>query len=250
MRKKQLLVLLLLLLVSTIEAQHYHYVPNALNIPNLSKKNDLEVMLGWSRGLNFQALELQGTYSIHRHIALVANYFGARNKRVQRETEVGTDYFFWEAGVGAFEPLPKGAASLFAGYGNGDLLNNYGPLLNAKLKLQRWFIQPGLNYQSEHFRAALALRLSRLNYRRGVVAFSIEPGDLQYIQNIEAEAPLFLPEIGLQAGLVVRFITVNFGVVAIFPGTDRYNFARVGTTMSLVADFGAMKKGKATKKED
>ncbi|MDX1913166.1 MAG: hypothetical protein SFV22_16855 [Saprospiraceae bacterium] len=250
MTNKHLVFFLFMLPGSGLMAQHYHYAPNALNISTLKQKGDLEISAGWSRGLSFQALELGSAYSVHRHIALMANYFGAGNKNVRNGEEIGTNFHFWEIGAGAYESFPKGSASLFAGYGYGSLLNHYGPNLDANLDLQRWFIQPGISYKSEHFHAGLAVRLSRINYRKGQVAFSIEPQYLQYIRNIESEAPLLLPEIGLQAGLVIRFITVNFGLAAIFPNTDPYKFARVGTTMSLSANFGTMKKGKTTEKTD
>jgi hypothetical protein len=227
-----------------LRAQHYNYAPNTLNIPYFSKKNDVGLTLGWSRGNGFQGLELQGSYGIGRHVAVMANYFGAGEKRVRNRLERGADFRLWEAGIGAYEVLKKGTASLFAGYGEGSLFNYFGPMLEANFDLKRWFVQPGLTYRSEHFRAALAIRVSRISYRNGNVSFNIESQYLRPIQNIEQEAPLLLPEIGFQAGLVVRFITVNFGVVSIFPGTDSYNFARVGTTMSLMADLGALTAGK------
>ncbi|MFN0037232.1 MAG: hypothetical protein ACKVUS_19410 [Saprospiraceae bacterium] len=244
--KKQLLPFLLALaLPFWAKSQYYHYAPNTLNIPCLVEKGDATLGIGWGRGNAFQALELQGVYSPVQHWAVMANYFGARVEDVRSLADQGTDSYFWEAAVGAYEKLPKGSASLFAGFGTGRLFSNFGSGNSAEFGLQRWFLQPGMAYQSHRFQAALALRLTRLAYSRGEVSFSIEQRYLQNIQNVEKNAPFFLPELGIQAGMRFEPVNISLSICSIFPNTDNLAFARVNTSLSLAVDFGVGRKKKS-----
>lgn len=238
MKKNLLLYAFVIILPFGAKTQTYNYAINSLNIPCLAKKGDATLSIGWSRGIAFQALELQGVYSPTSHLAVMANYFGAREKSVRKRLENGTDFYFWEAAVGMYEQMPKGAASLFAGFGTGNLFSHYGLDRTADFELQRWFLQPGLSYRSSHFQAGLALRLSRISYRRGVISYSIEQPDIQYIQNIEKNAPMFLPELGMQAGMRLKPVTINLSISSIFPDTSDWNFIRLNSSLSIVVDFG------------
>ena len=227
------------------KSQYYNYAPNTLNIPCFAQKGDAGITIGWGRGDAFQALELQGVYSPLPHLAVMANYFSARISAVRTFADQGTDSYFWEAGLGAYEQMPKGSASLFAGYGAGSLFSNYQPGandLNSTLGLRRWFLQPGLAYRSNFFQAALALRLSRLDYSRGEVSFSIESPYLDYIRNVENDAPFFLPELGLQAGIRIKPITVSLSITSVFPNTDNLNFARLNANLSVGIGFSTGRK--------
>lgn len=227
-------------------SQTYNYMPNTLNVPCLAEKGDATLSLGWGRGEFSQSLEIQSVYSVARHLAVMANYFGAREKAVRSQVETGTDYYLMEVAVGAYEKLPKGSASLFVGFGAGNLFSNYNLDRTAEFGVQRWFLQPGMTYRSRYFQAALALRLSRLNYSRGEVDFSIEPTDLHYILNVEKNAPLFLPEVGFQAGMRFKPVTVSLGICSIFPNTNNVNFARLNTSLSVAVDIGVGKKKKSS----
>ena len=238
MRKVLFICALGLALPFGAHSQFYNYAINSLNIPCLTQKGDAILGIGWGRGLTFQALEVQGVYSPLPNLAVMANYFDARDKDVREKLDNGTDFYLWEAALGLYEKLPKGAASLFAGFGSGSLFSNYGADRIAKFKLQRWFLQPGISYRNNHFQAGLALRLTQLGYSRGVVSYSIEPSDLEYIQNIEKSKPLFLPELGMQAGLRLHPVTINLTIASIFPDTSNWNFSRLNTALSLVVDFG------------
>jgi len=248
---KQILLFggLFILLPLCLKGQTYNYVPNALHIPFLTKKQDASLGIGWGRGNNFSAVELQAAYSPLPHVAIMANYFGALDKNVRKRLENGTNFAFGEAAVGVYEHFPKGAASLFAGYGAGKLYSHYGFERTADFNLNRWFIQPGLSYQSDYFFAGLALRLSYLDYSRGIVSFSIEEQDLRYIQNIEKEGPMFLPEIGLQCGLNIKPAIIGIRLASIFPNTDSWNFSRlnIGVSIAVSIQSGSKKEPAAAK---
>jgi len=237
MKNKILFVVIALTTPFYAISQSYNYAPNMLNIPCLKQKGDAVLGLGWGRGSFFQALEIQGVYSPMNHLAFMANYFGAPEKNVRDQSETGTDFYLWEAAVGAYEKMPKGAATLFAGFGSGNLFSTYAPDRTAAFALQRWFIQPGLSYRSNFFQAGLAIRLSRLVFNNGVVSYSIEAPYLQYIQNIEKDSPMFLPELGIQVGMRLKPLTINLNIASIFPNTDNWNFNRVNTGLSVLLDL-------------
>ncbi|MDO8366124.1 MAG: hypothetical protein Q7T20_04940 [Saprospiraceae bacterium] len=219
-------------------SQTYYYALNSLNIPCLAQKGDLVLGLGWSRGNTFNAVEFQGVYSPLRHFAVMGNYFSARDKNVRQKLENGTDFSLWEVGVGLYEQLPKGSASLFAGFGSGNLFSNYGSDRTAAFDIRRWFLQPGLSYRSNYFQAGLALRLTHLAYSSGIVSYSIEAPDIQYIQNVEKSSPMFLPELGIQAGMRIKPVTLSLNISSIFPNTSNWNFVRLNTSLSVAVDFG------------
>lgn len=240
---------LFVLLPMGIKSQTYNYVPNALHIPFLAKKQDAALGIGWGRGDVFSAVELQAVYSPLPNLAVMANYFGALDKNVRKRLESGTSYAFWEAAAGVYEHFPKGAASLFAGYGAGNLYSHYGLDRTADFNLNRWFVQPGLSYQNEHFYAGLALRLSYLDYRRGIISYSIVEQDLQYIQNIEKDGPMFLPEIGMQGGIHLSPVIIGIRLASIFPNTNSWDFSRLNIGVSLAVNIQSVSKKEAATDE-
>ncbi len=243
MKKNLFLIVLLGILPWGLQAQTYNYAPNTINIPFLQKKGDASVSLGWGRGNNsFQSLELGAAYSPLPHLAVMANYFGALDKQVRNLTTIGTNGYLVEAAIGAFEAKTKRSASLFAGYGIGHLFSNFGSEETAQFNIQRIFIQPGLAYRSKYFQAGLALRISRLMYGNGIISFSIDPQYLTAIQNIERDGPLFLPELGLSAGMRLKPVTLNLNITSIFPNTDDWNFVRLNTALSVLVEIGSKKK--------
>lgn len=222
--------------------QTYNYAPNMLNIPCLKEQGDFNLNIGWGRGIVFQALEVQTTYSPLPHFAVMANYFGPRNKSARDKFEIGTDFYLWEVGIGAYEKTPKGSASIFAGYGSGSLFSNFGGDRTADFDLQRLFIQPALSYRSNLFQAGLALRLSRVYYQSGVIAYSIDQQYLQYFKQIEKDSPLFLPELGIQIGMRIKPVTLSLNIATIFPDTELWDFNRLNSGLSIGLDLGLRKK--------
>ena len=222
-------------------SQTYNYSPNLTNIPYLTQSGDVHLGLGWGRGLVMQSLEIQAAYSPMRHLAIMANYLGDRQKNVRKQIDTGTDYYLWEAGVGVYEKLPKGSASVFAGYGGGELYNNFEFERVAEFNLQRWFIQPGINYRSNFFQAGIALRLSHLTFKDANISYSIEEPYLQYIKNIEQKSPMFLPELGLQIGMRLKPVTISLNIVSIFPDTENWNFSRLNTGLCIALDLNVKK---------
>lgn len=219
-------------------SQSYNYAVNSLNIPTLRQKGNANLSVGLASGLSFQAWELQSTYAPLPHLAIMANIIGDRNKEVRQKEKLGTDFYLWETGIGLYEQFSKGSASLFVGYGAGDLYSFYGSDRFASFHLSRWFLQPGLTYQSGHFQGGVALRLSRLGFPQGTVSYTIEPPDILYIQHVEKDGPFFLPEFGTQAGLRFKPVSVNMSFAAIFPDTSDWGFVRFNSCLSIAVEIG------------
>ncbi|MFN0216708.1 MAG: hypothetical protein ACKVT2_20820 [Saprospiraceae bacterium] len=244
MSKNNFLCIFALILSLGAKSQTFNYAVTTLNNPFLSSKGDAVLGIGWGRGAAFQALELQGVYSFKPHLALMANYFGAGDSRVRKKQEYGSDFRMWEIGIGAYEQVPKGAASLFGGFAAGKLFSNFGLDRTAKFALQRWFLQPGLHYRGRYFQAGLALRLSYLSHKKGDISYSIESPDIQYIQNIEKKTPMFLPELGVQGGIRFDPIVVKLCISSIFPNTGAWDFDRINSCLSVTVGFGAKREKK------
>jgi hypothetical protein len=233
-----LLPLLLALLAAPLAAQHFYYAPNAAHIPTLAYRNDASLTLGVGRGSGFRALEAQMAYSPMNHVGIMFNYFGAGDKGVERQEEIGGLQRFAEGGVGAYQHAEKGTASLFVGYGQGFVHNYYGQERYSRFQVTRVFVQPSLMYHDKYFRGGLALRFNRLVYTEGETAFNIEEQELQAIRTIEERSPFFLPEMGIQVGMELSPFSLNLSLTNIFPKTYNMNFARFNSNFSLTFNLG------------
>lgn len=211
--------------------QHYNYAPNTLNIPFVQQRGDMALGIGWGHASG--SLDLQATYAPLKRLVVTANYFGARRGEVRRRQDIGTDFYMGDLAIGFCEPVKMGTASLMAGFGGGRVFSHYELNNSARLNFQRWYVQPGYAYQSEYFQAAVAFRLSRLNYSQGDISFSINPIDLAYIRNIEAKNPIVLPELGIQAGIVYRPIYLGLAISSIIQNTALWDFSRLNAALVL-----------------
>lgn len=242
MKNSFLPLLAILLLSFGVKSQTYNYAPNAINNPFLSQKGNTCLSIGRGRGLSFESLEIQAVYSPLRNLALMVNYFGALEKKVRNRTEIGTNAYLMEAAIGLYEPIRKGSASLFAGFGAGDIYSHFGGNNVGEFNIQRLFLQPGITYRSRLFQAGVSMRITRLRYSKGNISYSIDQSHLTQIKNIENQSPLFLPELGIQAGMRIKPVTLNLSFTVVFPNTERYNFNGLNTALSLQVDFGGKEK--------
>ncbi|HLP94374.1 MAG TPA: hypothetical protein VK168_10085 [Saprospiraceae bacterium] len=241
MKKYLLLLLIGSLSCAVVYGQNFNYAPNSLNIPAVKKRGDICVGAAWGHALN--SADVQLTYTPIKHFLVTANYFGIHKKAVRNQADTGTDYFFGEIAAGVYETHKRGTTSLLAGYGGGRIFSNFELNNSSELNLQRWFIQPGYAYKSEFFQAAVGIRFSRLNYAKGNVSFSIDPVNLGYIQRIEQKNPIFLPELGIQAGIVFKPMYLGLAVSSIFPDTNLWDFARLNAALVLSTTFNTRRKG-------
>lgn len=209
---------LLLLLCCGSACTHYYYAPNTLNTPYLQDKHDATVRLALGSGNEYQATELQAVYSPIRHGALMVNYFNAQGNKSSTDSGKGYGQML-EGAIGAYLPFAEVfSASLFAGYGRGQVHNEYvvsggsGSTIYrpSDLKFERHFIQPGVVFRGHRrFTASLGFRLCRLHYISGEIDASIPTEDLKAIMLIEEKSPIWLPEAAYSIGLHIRPVTAN-----------------------------------------
>ena len=106
-------------------AQHCTYAPNSISFCQLQKKYDSSLGGGIGRTLNSRSIELQAAFSPIKHGAVMVNYFDARRKGVTKQQETDSSSQFAEIGIGAYEATAHGTASIFVGFGQGSVFNNY-----------------------------------------------------------------------------------------------------------------------------
>lgn len=223
-------------------AQHFYYAPNSVHIPVLGQKGDGDAGIGMSWGSNYFAMEAVGVYSPKQHWALMVNALTTMTGEVRRKEDVGTVIRFLELGLGAYQSFERGAGSIFAGVGQGNLFSHYGGGNFSQFTIRRYFVQPGLMYEDQMFRCGLALRLSRLSYPKGESSFDIDVNELNAIRKIEADAPFFLPELGLTGGIVIAPCVLAIQLASVFPDVPGLNFSRFNMNLTLTYDFGLMRR--------
>jgi hypothetical protein len=226
--------------VQKVQAQHFYYMPNSVQMPMFKQQHDATIGVGWARGLGTKAWEFQAAYSPYKQVAVIANYLKAGEKEVLENTQEGLNYRFYELGAGVYEALPRGTASLLAGYGHGDIYNYFQGDEYADLNLARLFIQPAIMYHDDFFQGGLCFRVSRIKFNSGKVAIAIPPGELSVIEHIEEKSPFFLPEIGVLGGLTFGPCALNVAVCGIFPRTDNLNFVRINSSLILNVALGKL----------
>ena len=219
-------------------AQHANYAPNSIHFCQLQKKYAVTLGGGFGRGSSFASTEWQAAFSPVEHGAIMINYFDAHRSPVQRKEEEGTSSRFGEIGIGAYETTAIGTASIFVGYGQGSIFNNYVLNRAASFNMSRWFIQPAIVRHSSNFEWGIALRFNRLIYSDGEVDYSIADYDLRAVQAIEARSPFFIPELGLHVGLTFSPCTFSMNLTSVFYAANRYNFDRINSSFLLTLDIG------------
>lgn len=225
-------------LFSVLTAQHFYYAPNSTFLPGISEKHDAGVQIARSWGPIFNAWELQAAYSPVNHLAVVVSYFDNGGKNVMNGSDIGTRFHFPEAGLCAYRNIQRGTASIYAAYGQSTILNFYEKSVFTEVSMQRWFVQPSLEYRDAFTRAGLMLRLSRVTYTKGQIDFVIPENELIALRAIEKNSSFFLPELGLSCALKLHFCYLGLNYTVIFPNTDGLHFTRMNASFSLMADIG------------
>lgn len=225
-------------------AQYFNYAPNAIQFCQLKDKYDSSLGVGYGRTLSSRSLEMQVAFSPLRHGAVMVNYMDARRKAVTRQQDIGTSSQFAEIGIGAYESTVHGTASVFVGYGQGTIFTNYQLNRTVSFDFRRWFIQPALVYRRNLFEYGVALRVNHLVYYHAEIDYSISSDELQRIQAIESKTPIFLPELGLHAGIVLAPCTFMLNITNLFYDVSSFNFERMSHTFLLSFNLGSMYKRK------
>jgi hypothetical protein len=151
-------VLITGLIALTSSSCHLLYLPNQVNVPMLTDKNDLSgnISLGLSN------VNVQAAFSPINHVGFMANYAGGKTSSSDNSS-ITNSYYFFELGLGYYKPVAKHMLfDIFGGYGIGDARTYDNVLDNPTTingKYTRIFVQPSLTISaSEAFDANLAIR--------------------------------------------------------------------------------------------
>lgn len=218
---------------------YYYYAPNTVYIPVLQNKKDGQIGAGYSWGPKNKAFEAMGVYSPVRHAALMVSFYASGSNSIKRD-ELGTKFNFSDASLGTYQIFDGGSISLFAGVGQGRLLNNYGNEKFSRFTIRRWFLQPTIAFIGKNYRGGMALRLSRLEYPAGESSYDINGIDLFAIQKIEKESPFFLPELGLSGSVAMQPFFVSMNINSVFPDAGNLKFSRFSLSLMLSYDLGTI----------
>ncbi len=153
-------VFLFVLVISLNSCLSYYYVPNSHNVPLFQDKKEVRVTMGGSMGENFGGAEIQGAYSLTKHIGIMANGF------FNSQGYYSGGGYFVEIGSGYFKSFnSKIVFETYGGFGFGETTNLN--ILGAKswVNYSRYFIQPSIAYASENFDIAFSSRFCGLDFR-------------------------------------------------------------------------------------
>ncbi|MGI9158621.1 MAG: hypothetical protein ACR2K1_02590 [Saprospiraceae bacterium] len=197
-------------------------------MPPIQKPGDFAVT-GDLFNSGFAGFGLAAAGSPAPYTALAIRHFRLRGKEVVpgflEEYRVGGARYT-EAMGGAYYPLSeRNTASLYLGYGQGRVSNEYSEAVLASLQYRRMFIQPGIYTQGRRIALRYSLRLIRLQHITGEIDARIPATDLQVIQQIEQNTPYWIVESGFSAGLRFPGFQINAFLTQATPGNTDILFS-------------------------
>ena len=151
-----LLIICLLSLASS--SCHLLYLPNQVNVPMLTDRDDLS----GSISLGLSNVNLQTAYSPVKNVGLMINYAGGKTSNSDNSS-ITNSYNFLEFGAGYYKPITKNLLfDIYGGYGLGeaktfDNVWDEATIINGNYT--RLFIQPSITISAgDVFDANLAIR--------------------------------------------------------------------------------------------
>ncbi len=160
------------------------------------------------------------SYSPVKHGSVMLNYYRSRSS-----FEDNNNFFvvpsypqtakgqLIEGALGTYTQIGFFTGSLYAGWGLGQMRNDYGIERIADLRMNRFFVQPTFSFKNNWLRLGMGLKLVRLNFTSGEIDYRIEPEDIQVIQRLENEPPFWFPELGGNVGIHFKPVTVSANLV-------------------------------------
>jgi hypothetical protein len=182
--KRFYLLALPVLLLAASSCSRYYYKPNAINTPLFTNGGQAHLVAAGSIGgdddgktYNF---DLQGSVSPIKHLGIIANYstWAYRPDYIDEgEGDVDLDAHLLEAGIGTYYASKgrkfKMVTDIYVGYGVGKLKSD------IDMKMNRFFVQPGIGVRSPWFDAAFNLRIMNMKFTE----FNAKGRDNNYLMN-------------------------------------------------------------------
>lgn len=220
----------------------YHYSPNFLQTPYVDSKGDGQVTAAVSGGPVTANGDFHASYSPIKHGTVMLNSFHYITRYTNQtffgapSEQYSTKGYFLEGAIGGYIPFEYTTAAIYTGWGFGHLENDYDLGRVANFSLQRFFVQPTMTFKIDWFRLGLGLRLVSLHVPSGFVDQRIDQLEIQKIQNIEQDSPIWFPEVGGNIGFHLEPITFTGNCVLVAPNVvGKYGFrsSSVGLALSI-----------------
>ena len=236
----------------------YHYSPNFIHTPQIDQKNAAVLTAAASGSPTSINGDFHVSYSPINHCILMANFFRASSSFTESNFFGGpvlrkkTSGYLAEAAIGGYTPLAFGTGALYAGWGKGSMENDFGIDRIARLGLERFFIQPTFTFKNDWFRLGMGMKIVRLSFPSGNIDYRIEPADIQIIQRLEQESPIWFPEFGGNIGFYFKPITISAHLVLVTSKpVSVYGFdgSNMGIGISLELEDVVKKRTKKTPKQ-
>jgi hypothetical protein len=219
---------LITLLPALFSCSRTFYPTNQVLVPPIQKPGDFTIT-GDLFNSGFAGFGLAAAGSPAPYTALAVRHFRLRGEEVVpgflEAYRVGSARYT-EAMGGAYYPLSeRNTASLYLGYGQGRVSNEYTEAVLASLRYRRMFIQPGIYTEGRRVVLSYSLRLIRIQHFTGDIDARIPTADLQVIQQIESGTPYWIVESGFSAGLRFPGFQINAFLTQATPGNTDLLFS-------------------------
>ena len=150
-----------------------YYVPNAQNVPLLTKKDEAVLSANLAITEETSAVKLNGAYAFADQFGVIGSYsmigergeeiFPERKKRKANVYDVGLIYFL----PFGKSFMPSGKKLVFEttfGYGGGTILNNADNVLTERVDFNNIYFQPALGYVTKRFELAFSVKYNYITY--------------------------------------------------------------------------------------
>ena len=174
----------ILIIVACSSCSRYYYKPNAVNTPLFTDGGQAHLNAAASFGGvsdeydgNTTFVDLQGSVSPVNHLGIIANYstYSYRPESADPANgNVRAKAHLLEGGIGGYYAKGKKFKMVvdgYVGYGGGNIQSD------VDMKVNRFFVQPGIGVRSPWFDASFNLRISNVKYSD----FNAKGRDLDYL---------------------------------------------------------------------
>jgi hypothetical protein len=149
----------------------YYYAPNKANVPNLREKHDMRIDAGFGGGWVMRGADVQTAYALGSHMGVMVNgvVTNSRGEYSNYTEHEKTTSRYLEVGLGYFEKVKEDqnwVFEVYGGAGKGDYHVRYSENEDARLNVNKYFIQPSVSFTHPRRPIELSIgsRFSGVNY--------------------------------------------------------------------------------------
>lgn len=151
-------ILIYLLIIITINGcMPYLYVPNAINVPLYTEKNDITSQIS----VGPLTHDVQLSYAPTNNIGVMLNTSFKKGDVIGKNSDSYNSHLFIEGGVGYYAEIGEVNIETIIGYGNGESTVKGSDI--DKIHYNRFFFQPSVGRISNMYEGAFSIRFSSVN---------------------------------------------------------------------------------------